>query len=155
MPPRHRPSLRAPAAALAAAAIMLAGAAAASAHTAQEATVPADGARLRTAPAAVVVRYSEPVAAVVESSVRLDGVPLAGAAPARLSPDDASRVRIPLPASPGPGRVAVRWVVRSGDGHLIAGTLGFTVTGAPLDAGIERVAKAVAAAARTLRSITA
>ena len=80
--------------------------------------------------------------------------PPAGAAPARLSPDDASRVRIPLPASSGPGRVAVRWVVRSGDGHLIAGTLGFTVTGAPLDEQIERVAKAVAAAARTLRSIT-
>lgn len=155
MPPRDRHALRTPAAVLAAAAMLLGGAAVAGAHTAQQATVPADGARLTTAPAAVVVRYSEPVAAVVESSIRLDGVPLAGAAPARLSPADASRVRIPIPASAGAGRLAVRWVVRSSDGHLIAGTLAFTVAGAPLDEEIERVAKAVAATVRALRSITA
>ena len=146
---------RAPALALAAAALLLGGAGAASAHSERTSTSPADGARLRTAPAAIVVRYSEPVAEVVGSSVALDGAPLRGTAPARLSPDDAAVVRIPLPRAVGPGRVSARWVVRSGDGHLLEGTTGFTIAVASLDASIARVTAALGAAVRAMEAVRA
>lgn len=145
---------RGPALALAAA-ILLGGAAPAGAHTERTSTSPADGARLRTAPAAIVVRYSDPVAEVVESSVALDGAPLRGTVPARLSPGDAAVVRIPLPPAVGPGRVSARWVVRSGDGHLLEGTAGFTIVAAPLEASIARVAAALGAAVRAMDAIRA
>lgn len=133
----------------------MAGAGAASAHTERTSTSPPDGARVRAAPAAIVVRYSEPVAEVVESSVALDGVPLRDTAPARLSPRDAAVVRIPLPPSVGPGRVSARWVVRSDDGHLLEGTTGFRIAVAPLDASIARVAAALGAAVRAMEAVRA
>lgn len=145
--------MRRPALALVVATVIVGGAGTASAHTERTSTSPADGARLRAAPAAITVRYSEPVAEVVESSVALDGAPLRGTAPARLSPRDAAVVRIPLPPAIGPGRVSARWVVRSDDGHLLEGTVGFTIAVAPLGASIARVAAALDAAVRAMDAI--
>ena len=155
MPARNRRSAHRAALALAAIAIVLGAAGTAIAHTERESTRPAAGARVTTPPRAIVVGYSEPVAAVVESSVALDGAPLGGLARASLAPDDAATVRIPLPADVGPGRVSARWVIRSDDGHLIEGTTSFTVAGASLDASIARVATALGAAVRAMRSISA
>ena len=67
--------MRRPALALVVATVIVGGAGTASAHTERTSTSPADGARLRAAPAAITVRYSEPVAEV-ESRDEVSGATL-------------------------------------------------------------------------------
>lgn len=132
-------------------AAVLASPAAATAHTTVEDVTPADGARLRTAPAAVVARYGEPLAEVVEATVAVDGAAVGGVR-ARLAPGDASTVRIPLPASARSGRFAVTWTVRGADTHVLEGAVAFTVAPPALRADLRRIAAALGEAAAALRA---
>lgn len=123
----------------------------AAAHTAIDTTTPADGANLQTVPAAVVARYAEPLAEVVEAGVTVDGAAAAGVR-GRLAAGDASQVRIPLPASARSGRFEVRWTVRGADTHLIEGAVSFTVARPALRADLRRIAAALDEAAAALRA---
>ena len=132
-------------------AAVLAAPSAAAAHSALDTTTPADGANLPTAPAAVVARYAEPLAEVVEAGVTVDGAPVAGVR-ARLAARDAAQVRIPLPATARSGRFEVRWTVRGADTHLLEGTVSFTVARPALRADLRRIASALGDAAAALRA---
>lgn len=134
---------------MAACVAVLATPAVAAAHTELKATKPVDGAQLPAAPAVVVVRYSTPLAEVVETSARVDGDDAIGGA-ARLSPTDASRLRIPLSAKRDAGLFTVRWVVRSVDAHLLEGELSFTVVRPFALSAVRRVGRAVVAVAAAL-----
>jgi methionine-rich copper-binding protein CopC len=98
----------------------------ASAHTELIGTTPAEGARLPRAPSEVVVRYSAPLAGIVDTQVELDGADVAGGIP-RLARRDAGRLIIPIDAGDHGGRLVVRWVVRSPDAHLLEGDLSVQV----------------------------
>lgn len=132
----------------------LAVSATAAAHTDLKATTPTDGARLASAPSRVVVIYSEPLGEVVETSVSLDGRPLAGGTADRLSPTDAGRLQIPISAPGAFGRFAVSWRARSADGHTPEGELAFTVAPPSFRETLRRVAVVIATAARRLQSAT-
>lgn len=122
-------------------------------HTDLVATSPAQGSRLASAPGAVVVRYSTPLADVVESSVTVDGSESLGGT-ARLSPTDAGRFRIPITSRTPYGRFTARWVVQSEDAHLLRGELSFTVAPPPVVNDLRRVARLVSATTRVLRSVS-
>ena len=128
---------------------------AAAAHAGLVGTSPADGARLTAPPPAVVARYSEPLADVTEAVVTVDGTAVSGPGRARLATDDATRARIPLPASLRGGRVTVRWTVRSADAHLLEDGIVFTVARPTLRADLRSIAAALDAAAGALRAIPA
>jgi methionine-rich copper-binding protein CopC len=130
-------------------AAVLAAPAVATAHTEVESVAPADGARLKAAPSAVVARYAEPLAEVVEAAVAVDGTAVAGVR-ARLASGDASTVRIPLPATDRSGRFAVTWTVRGADTHLLEGAVSFTVAPPALRADLRRIASALGDAAAAL-----
>jgi methionine-rich copper-binding protein CopC len=136
---------------VAACAAILVAPSAAAAHTGIDTTTPADGANLQTAPAAVVARYAEPLAEVVQADVTVDGAAVAGVR-ARLAAGDASQVRIPLPATARSGRFEVRWTVRGADTHLLEGTVSFTVARPPRRADLQRIAAALDDAAAALRA---
>lgn len=133
------------------AAVVLAAPAAATAHTALETVTPAEGARMANPPTAVVARYGEPLAEVVDAAVTVDGTAIAGVR-ARLAPGDASTVRIPLPASARSGRFAVTWNVRGADSHVLDGAVAFTVARPTLRADLRRIAAALDEAAAALRT---
>ena len=121
-------------------------------HTDLVATSPAEGSRLPSAPSGVVVRYSAPLAEVVEASVTVGGESLGGTA--RLSPADAGRFRIPVTAGASHGRFTARWVVRSEDAHLLRGEVSFTVPSPPVIDQVRQVARLVSATATALRSVS-
>lgn len=99
----------------------------ASAHDALVSTSPADGSRVRTMPAEVVLTFEEPPAAV-GSSVLVTG-PRGG-----VQHGTPQAVGVTLHQSLGAGAPAgrywVAWRITSGDGHVVSGTFVFTAAGA-------------------------
>ena len=104
------------------AAALLALTAVAQAHTHLKEATPADKSVVNTAPANVVLKFSES-AKVTALTLHKDG-----AADQKLtaSPDTASaQVTAALPKL-SPGKYSVNWRVVSDDGHIMSGQLSFT-----------------------------
>jgi copper transport protein len=105
-------------------------------------TDPANGTHLDAAPRAVTLRFTEAVNPVRDGFTLLDGSGATVATPSAAGvPGDATRVRMPLPASLGDGVYVVSWRVVSADSHPIHGSFVFSVgnaRAAPLaDAGAQ------------------
>ncbi|MBL8670588.1 MAG: copper resistance protein CopC/CopD [Alphaproteobacteria bacterium] len=100
------------------------------AHASLVASEPADGARLETAPEAVVLVFNEPVTVVGVQVVDAAGTILDLPAPTAA----AERVTQGLPRALPPGRYLVAWRVVSADGHPILGAIAFGI-GADVAAG--------------------
>jgi copper transport protein len=99
----------------------------AAAHTALEASAPADGTTVDTAVRRVVLTFNEPVQLAGEGAQLLDA---GGASVDAAVTVDGAEVTI-RPAEPlTAGGHGVRWAVRSGDGHPVRGTIRFTVDAA-------------------------
>jgi methionine-rich copper-binding protein CopC len=99
------------------------GAAEAQAHAHLERAQPADGSVLTTAPARLVLSFSE--------SARLTALSIeaAGGKPRKLAPlpaQSAREISVALPPL-APGEYVVRWRVLSADGHIVPGRLHFTL----------------------------
>ncbi|MFZ4408173.1 MAG: copper resistance CopC/CopD family protein [Paracraurococcus sp.] len=99
------------------------------AHAALLASEPADGASLAAAPAAVILRFDEPVTPL---ALRLAG-PGLGAVPL---PAPGKTLRVGLPPGLGEGVYVVSWRVTSADGHPVAGALAFGVGRAAVPAAM-------------------
>lgn len=99
----------------------------ASAHDRLLDTVPSDGESVTSVPAAVELRFNNPVAEIsAEIEVRDAAGATVGDTPATV---DGALVTAPLPADLADGAYTVAWRVVSSDGHPIEGTFGFSVTG--------------------------
>lgn len=110
-------------------AALLAGAATASAHAGLASSSPRQGSVLKRPPVRASLTFTEPVGRIVSVRVtRNGGGNLLRAA--RLDPRDASRV-VAVVARPGrrawAGRYRIAWRVRSADGHLVRGVVGYRV----------------------------
>lgn len=127
--------------------VLCATAAPAVAHTSLIGTSPAADARLASAPAVVRVTYGAPLASVSTATVRLGAANVAGRA--RLDPNDARQVLIPL-RSAAPGRYRVGWIVVGQDGHQLAGKTSFRVRARPIAVALRGMQRSLAAAARAL-----
>jgi methionine-rich copper-binding protein CopC len=101
---------------------LLFGSGAALAHAHLRASTPAAGAQLTVAPAALTLEFSEPAQLTALSIAK------AGEAPLKLAPPSApaSHVSIALPALT-PGTWTVTYRALSADGHLVPGTVSFTL----------------------------
>jgi copper transport protein len=96
----------------------------AQAHAVLEQSNPADGAILAQAPAAVVLRFSEPVSPVFATV--LDATGRALTATSDVSSRDAE-VRVALPATMADGSYVVSYRITSVDSHVVGGSLVFSV----------------------------
>ena len=96
---------------------------AAGAHTTVESTEPANGTVLDSSPARIEVRFKH---AVQVTSIVAVG---ADKAERKLSFEPAVSTQVVTITSPalGPGRNELRWKALSNDGHVISGTLSYTV----------------------------
>ena len=96
------------------------------AHAGLVSADPMDGSVLAAAPAAVTLRFTEPVSPLAVTLVTADGE--------RRDLDTVTsggeRVVIGLPAGLGKGTHLLSWRIASADGHPVAGTLAFSI-GAP------------------------
>lgn len=112
------------AAAVAAALLMIALPGSAAAHAELVTSTPADGEILATAPAEVVLTFSEAPGPRSSAAV-LDGT---GATIATGGPDssDATVIRVALPVL-APGAYEVQWTTVAEDGHIERGTFSFSV----------------------------
>ncbi len=97
--------------------------AAACAHAHLVRAVPADGSVLRTAPARVVLTFSE-AARLTALWVAPEGGTRQKIAP--LPADPAADISVALPPL-APGRYVLSWRVVGGDGHVVPGELHFTL----------------------------
>jgi methionine-rich copper-binding protein CopC len=99
------------------------------AHAALEASAPRQGAVLKRPPARASLTFSEPVGRIVSVRVTRNGRGNLARA-ARIAPRDAARVVVSL-RRPGrrawAGRYRIVWRVRSADGHVIRGVVGYRV----------------------------
>ncbi|HKT71778.1 MAG TPA: copper resistance CopC family protein [Steroidobacteraceae bacterium] len=104
--------------------LLLTYAALAVAHAHLEQATPADGSVLSHAPSSLVLRFSEPVR-VTALWLQKD----AGAKQkvASLPSASAPEITVPLPAL-SPGEYVVTWRVLSADGHVMPGSLHFTLS---------------------------
>jgi len=93
------------------------------AHAALTGTLPAGGAHLPAVPSLAVLRFNEPVSALVLRLILPGGANLELPTPSAAGAD----LSIPLPPSTHPGTYVLSWRVVSEDGHPVAGTLIFTV----------------------------
>lgn len=107
----------------AAGAILLGAAAVAGAHAHLEEATPADHSVVRTAPAVLVLRFSE--------SARLTAL--------WIAQDEGPKRKLEVPAAPQPqitvalppltpGHYLISWRALSGDGHVVPGQIRFTLT---------------------------
>lgn len=94
------------------------------AHAHLEQSEPADGAVV-TAPAQIVLRFSEP-AQLTALSLQQQGQPAVRKL-GPLSPDAAARISVPAPPL-DPGSYELRYRLISADGHVMAGSIHFTIT---------------------------
>lgn len=109
------------------------------AHASLRAVFPPDGAALETAPAEILLQFSEPVAPLAVTLERGEGGRLEVALETL---GDGSSLRL-RPAEPlTPGAYLVRWRVVSVDGHPVGGRSAFAVGvgEVPLAAPVERMA---------------
>ncbi len=119
-------------------------------HTDVVATIPAEGARLASAPAEVRVTYGQPLLSVEAAAVTVEGTSVAGRP--RLARADAGTVVIPVVAE-RTGAHAVSWTVLAADGHALAGTMSFSVRGPAVPAMLRPVSDALLAAGVELRAV--
>ena len=104
--------------------VWAAGTTCAQAHAHLQASIPRDGSTLGTAPAAVVLQFSE--------AARLTAlwIEKSGAEKQKLTPlpaDPQSRIAVPLPKL-APGDYVVSWRVLGSDGHVVPGKIRFTLS---------------------------
>jgi methionine-rich copper-binding protein CopC len=114
-------------------AALLAGATVAHAHAHLTSAVPADASTLSASPPSLVLNFSE---AALVTAASLQEV---GGSPRKLVPlptTAATRLSLALPALL-PGAYLVSWRILSADGHIVAGTIHFTIAPA---GGVERPA---------------
>lgn len=106
---------------------LLAAAPVSSAHAQLESSNPADGAKLRTAPKAVILVFGESVDAGFAKVTVLgpDGRSRWEAASVRV---DGARVTAPLRELGPAGRYVIKYRVLSADGHPVSGSVGFQLT---------------------------
>ena len=103
--------------------LLLVASATAQAHAHLQQSTPADGSTIATAPTKLVLRFSE-AAQLTALSITKEGGPKQQLAPL---PDRAqTTIEIVLPVLT-PGRYAVSWRAVSGDGHVVPGTIHFTL----------------------------
>jgi copper resistance protein C len=128
-------------------AVALALAGPAAAHTSLEASSPPDGAVLRAAPPAVVLRF-----AAAPQTVRARVSPAeAAAGPARTAARDARRVIVPL--RPGAaGRYRIDWELVAADGDLVTGAVRFRVAPPPVASAVRRLGARLRAVGAAVRS---
>ncbi len=96
----------------------------AGAHSRLVASQPADGERLTTAPAAIELRFNEPVQLTALALVDSAGSRSRVALPADTTPRALERLVAP-PLAPGDWRL--EWRAISADGHPVRGTVRFSV----------------------------
>lgn len=106
------------------AALLLAGARTADAHAGLVSSTPAAGDTLRSAPARLVLRFTEPVEASSSGIVLLTPDGGALTLPPRRDPADVASLLADLPAL-GPGGYRVEWRILSADGHPVDGSFVF------------------------------
>ena len=120
-------------------AVLLAAAAApAAAHTALEASSPADGGRIDAAPSQVLLRFTEPIVTTGAGVVVVgpDGRPYQSGAP-QVSGDELTQ---PLKSLGPPGVYQVEFRIVANDGHPEVGEIRFTLTEpGPAAGGAEQV----------------
>jgi methionine-rich copper-binding protein CopC len=105
------------------ASLLLLASAGAQAHAHLQQSTPADGSVIATAPAKLVLRFSE-AAQLTALSITKQGGARQELAPL---PDRAqATIEVALPALT-PGRYEVSWRAVSGDGHVMPGTIHFTL----------------------------
>jgi methionine-rich copper-binding protein CopC len=103
--------------------LLLLASAGAQAHAHLQQSTPADGSTVATAPAKLVLRFSE-AAQLTSLSITKEGGAKQELAPL---PDQAqTTIVVALPALT-PGRYAVSWRAVSADGHMMPGTIHFTL----------------------------
>ena len=102
----------------------VAGAAAVQAHTHLQASIPRDGATLGTAPAALVLQFSE-AARLTALWIEKSGGEKQKLQP--LPPEPQGRIEVPLPKLAA-GEYVVSWRVLGGDGHVAPGKIRFTLS---------------------------
>lgn len=99
----------------------------ASAHAHLQKSSPADGSVIKTSPSNLVLNFSA-VARLTALSIQQGDEPEQNLKPV---PSAAARqISVPLPPLT-PGRYAVTWRVVSDDGHVMSGTLHFTLADGP------------------------
>jgi methionine-rich copper-binding protein CopC len=100
------------------------------AHAHLTASAPAEGST-GTAPEHIVLTFSE-AARITAMTLQHEGE-----APRKLTPlpaEMAARITVPLPRL-SPGKYTLSWRVVSDDGHVVPGTLHFTVLESPAGGG--------------------
>jgi methionine-rich copper-binding protein CopC len=102
----------------------VAGTAGAQAHAHLQASIPRDGSTLDTAPAALVLQFSEG-ARLTALWIEKSGGEKQKLRP--LPPEPQSRIAVPLPKL-APGEYVVSWRVLAGDGHVAPGKIRFTLS---------------------------
>lgn len=99
----------------------------ASAHAHLEKSSPADGSVITTSPSSIVLSFSEAARLTALAIQRGDG------AKQNLKPlptTAAAQISVPLPPLK-PGAYSLTWRVLSDDGHVMSGTLHFTLAAEP------------------------
>ncbi len=99
----------------------------ASAHAHLEKSSPADGSVITTSPSSIVLSFSEAARLTALSLQRADE-PKQNLKP--LPTSAAQQISVPLPPLK-PGVYSLTWRVLSDDGHVMSGTLHFTLTAGP------------------------
>jgi len=94
------------------------------AHTHLDKSIPADGSVLSTSPSTIVLNFSS-AARLTGASIQRGDEPKQNLGPLPTGP--AQEVTVALPRLP-PGLYAFTWRVASHDGHVMSGTLHFTVS---------------------------
>ena len=104
--------------------VWMAGTPCAQAHAHLQASIPRDGSTLDTAPAALVLQFSE-AARLTALWIEKSGGEKQKLQP--LPPEPQSRIEVPLPKLAA-GEYVVSWRVLGGDGHVAPGKIRFTLS---------------------------
>jgi methionine-rich copper-binding protein CopC len=102
----------------------VAGTTGAQAHAHLQASIPRDGSTLGTAPAALVLEFSE-AARLTALWIEKSGGEKQKLTP--LPPEPQSRIAVPLP-NLAPGDYVISWRILGGDGHVVPGKIRFTLS---------------------------
>ena len=105
-------------------AVWVAGIPCAQAHAHLQASIPRDGSTLGTAPAALVLQFSE-AARLTALWIEKSGAEKQKLT--RLPPEPQNRIAVSLPKL-APGEYVVSWRVLGSDGHVVPGKIRFTLS---------------------------